>query len=275
MPWFESTHDSSSISKTWIISTHDSSCFPGIYSESTHDSNRFPRYCFKLIHDSKCFPIFYSNQLMTQVKSIWFLVNSWFDSESYPCLHTGYKKCGGHATIYKQKEQIEMQEEQYPPSFKHMPGCLMHGANPCIKLLISTYSGHIFWWKTVGGVWDEEAGLSDSSITNHNTLYGLHVEACKRRKKWVVSRIGLAQLTIVTGQRQNIILLSISHYLYRTTMHAVLWPELCYRIKCSGQRCLRQWSSPEVKINPCCRNCHNEIHCIMETSMLWYQLTYL
>ena len=29
---------------------------------------------------------FYSIQLMTQAKSIWFWVDSWFDSESYPCL---------------------------------------------------------------------------------------------------------------------------------------------------------------------------------------------
>ena len=66
VPWFESAHDSSSISKTWIDSIHDSSSFPGIGSESTHDSSGFPRYWFRLIRDSKCFHIFYSNQLMTQ-----------------------------------------------------------------------------------------------------------------------------------------------------------------------------------------------------------------
>ena len=86
VPWFESAHDSSSISKTWIDSTHDSTGFPGIDSESTHDSSGFPRYWFRLTHDSKCFPIFYSNQLMTQAKNIWLRVDSWFDSESYPCL---------------------------------------------------------------------------------------------------------------------------------------------------------------------------------------------
>ena len=35
VPWFESAHDSNSISKTWIDSTSDSSGFPGIDSEPT------------------------------------------------------------------------------------------------------------------------------------------------------------------------------------------------------------------------------------------------
>ena len=58
MPWFESAHDSSSITNTWVDSAHDSIDFPGIDSESTHDSSGFPRYWFRLTHDSKCFPIF-------------------------------------------------------------------------------------------------------------------------------------------------------------------------------------------------------------------------
>ena len=44
VPWFESAHASSSISKIWIDSTHDSSTFPGIDSESTHDLGGFPRH---------------------------------------------------------------------------------------------------------------------------------------------------------------------------------------------------------------------------------------
>ena len=44
VPWFESAHDLSCISKTWIDSTHESSGFPGIDSESIHDSSGFPRY---------------------------------------------------------------------------------------------------------------------------------------------------------------------------------------------------------------------------------------
>ena len=58
MPWLESAHDSSSISKTWIDSTYDSTGFPGFDWESTHDSSGFPRYWFRLTRDSKCFPIF-------------------------------------------------------------------------------------------------------------------------------------------------------------------------------------------------------------------------
>ena len=57
VPWFESGHGSSSITKTWVDSTRDSSDFPWIDSESTHDSSGFPRFCFRLTHDSKCFPI--------------------------------------------------------------------------------------------------------------------------------------------------------------------------------------------------------------------------
>ena len=53
--WFESVHDSSSISETWIDSTHDSSGFPGIDSDN---SSEFPRYWFSLTLDSKCFRIF-------------------------------------------------------------------------------------------------------------------------------------------------------------------------------------------------------------------------
>ena len=44
------------------------------------------RHWFRLTHDSNCCPIFYSNKLMSQAKSIWFWVESWFESESYPCL---------------------------------------------------------------------------------------------------------------------------------------------------------------------------------------------
>ena len=98
--WFQSSHDSTSISETWIDSTNESSAFPGTDSESTYDSSGFPRHCFRsthgssdfpgnqiiLAHHSKCFPTFNLNRLMTQAKNIWFWVDSWFDFESYPCL---------------------------------------------------------------------------------------------------------------------------------------------------------------------------------------------
>ena len=42
-------------------------------------------------------PFFDSNQLMTQAKSIWFWVESWFDSESYPCLVGGEAEYMGSA----------------------------------------------------------------------------------------------------------------------------------------------------------------------------------
>ena len=47
--------------------------FQGIDSESTHDSSGSPDID--------------SNRLMSQAKNIWFWVDSWFNSESYPCLH--------------------------------------------------------------------------------------------------------------------------------------------------------------------------------------------
>ena len=48
--------------------------FQGTDSESTHDSSRFPGID--------------SNRLTTQAKNIWLWVDSWFNSESYPCLHS-------------------------------------------------------------------------------------------------------------------------------------------------------------------------------------------
>ena len=64
-PWFESAHDSSSISKTWIDSTHDSTGFPAINSISSWlkcipqvlmqiDSwpRVLPHFLFKSTHDS-------------------------------------------------------------------------------------------------------------------------------------------------------------------------------------------------------------------------------
>ena len=47
-----------------------------------------PGYWFRSTHNSKFFPIFRSKstQLMNQSKKNWFWVDSWFDSESYPCL---------------------------------------------------------------------------------------------------------------------------------------------------------------------------------------------
>ena len=48
------------------------------------------------------FPFFDSNQLMTQAKSIWFWVDSWFDSESYPCMVT----TGGGGGGYPEARQI-------------------------------------------------------------------------------------------------------------------------------------------------------------------------
>ena len=43
--WFESAHDSSSISKTWIDSNHDSTGFPEI---DAHDSKRFPHFSIQI-----------------------------------------------------------------------------------------------------------------------------------------------------------------------------------------------------------------------------------
>ena len=90
--WFESAHDSSSISDTWIDSTHDSSGFPGIGSESTHNSSEFPGIdSYRLLTQNNS-RFFDSDQLMTQRKNIWFWFDSWFDSESYPCLLTSFLK---------------------------------------------------------------------------------------------------------------------------------------------------------------------------------------
>ena len=84
--WFESAHDSSSISETWIDSVHDSSGFPGIDSESTQDSNVFPGINSDRLMIQNAFRFFDPNQVMTRPKSIRFWVDSWFDSESYQCL---------------------------------------------------------------------------------------------------------------------------------------------------------------------------------------------
>ena len=70
----------------------DSSAFPRNWFESAHDSCGFPRHWFRSTHDSKCLPIFNSNLLITQVKNIWFRVDSLFDSESYPLGHPGFGK---------------------------------------------------------------------------------------------------------------------------------------------------------------------------------------
>ena len=101
--WFESAHDSSSISETWIDSTAGSGSFPWIDSGSTHESSRFPTYWFrsthgssgfhgnqiKPTHDSKCFPLLDPNRLMTRAKNIWLWVDSRFNSDSYQCLLSG------------------------------------------------------------------------------------------------------------------------------------------------------------------------------------------
>ena len=85
--WYESAHDSSSISETGINSAYDSSGFPGTDSELTHDSSGShgidsDHSRLKMLPD-----FFYSNQLTTQAKNIWFWVDSWFYSwVSYPCL---------------------------------------------------------------------------------------------------------------------------------------------------------------------------------------------
>ena len=45
--WFESTHDSSSISESWINSTHDSSSFPGNWLKINSRLKQIPMYWFK------------------------------------------------------------------------------------------------------------------------------------------------------------------------------------------------------------------------------------
>ena len=71
--WFESAHDSSSISETLEsiqLMTQQT------FQELTRINpwlKWIPRYWFRWTHDSKCFPIFFhSNQLMTQRKKIFY-----------------------------------------------------------------------------------------------------------------------------------------------------------------------------------------------------------
>ena len=80
--WFESTHDSSSISDSWIDSTHDSSGFPGnwlrmnsrfkwiprYWFRSTHDLSYFQEIDSESTHDSSGSPCIDSNRLMSQAK---------------------------------------------------------------------------------------------------------------------------------------------------------------------------------------------------------------
>ena len=104
--WFESTHDSSSISETETELM--TSGFAGIDSESIHDSSRFPGNDSARLMAQNVFPIFDSNQLMTQAKNIWYWVDSWFNSESYPCLLPAFSKLSNIPEWICQKMQHKL-----------------------------------------------------------------------------------------------------------------------------------------------------------------------
>ena len=76
VPWFESAHGSSSISKTWINSTHDSTAFQELTQNQLMtqvDSQGIDSVRFMT---QSAYPFFDSNELMTLAKkNIWFVVS--------------------------------------------------------------------------------------------------------------------------------------------------------------------------------------------------------
>ena len=76
-------------------STHDSSGSPGIDSDRLMIQAAFQGIDSESTHDSSGSPDIDSNRLMSQAKNIWFWVDSWFNSESYPCLHHSHRNRSG------------------------------------------------------------------------------------------------------------------------------------------------------------------------------------
>ena len=99
--------------------------FQGINSESTHHSSRSPgidsdrlitQVAFQGIdseptHDSSGSPRIDSNRLVTQRKNVWFWVDSWFNSESYPCLASRMYRCEARHNPKTPKVLVEAFDE--------------------------------------------------------------------------------------------------------------------------------------------------------------------
>ena len=59
-----------------------------------------------------------------------------------------------------------------------------------VRVVTVTHRGDVFRGKLVGGVRDEEASFTHSTITHHHTLYSLHL----RKRRW-----GRQRRSLVTG----------------------------------------------------------------------------
>lgn len=68
----------------------------------------------------------------------------------------------------------------------------------------ATHRGDVFRGELVGGVGDQQAGLSHCTITHYHTLYGLHLDGGRQTDRNRVECTDAGETSDQTGKTKNI-----------------------------------------------------------------------